>query len=113
MAVLGKCGVMRDFLVETETGEPAPCKMHAQFLTELAFAANPVRITNQQNPQPQLRVNRRTTSFAIAVLQTITREAEVDMLINQPQPMILWYLIIQSEVVEQRFRASVLTHHER
>ncbi|NYF53535.1 hypothetical protein HDF12_003934 [Edaphobacter lichenicola] len=31
------------------------------------------------------------------------------MLINQPQQMILWYLIIQSEVVEQRFRAGVLT----
>ncbi|NYF53536.1 hypothetical protein HDF12_003935 [Edaphobacter lichenicola] len=68
MAVLRKCGVMRDFLVETETCEPAPGKMHAQFLNELAFAANPVQITNQQNSQQQLRVDRRTTSFAIAVL---------------------------------------------
>jgi hypothetical protein len=35
------------------------------------------------------------------------------MLVNQPQQMILWNLIFLSEVVEQRFRARVLTHHER
>jgi hypothetical protein len=27
--------------------------------------------------------------------------------------MVLWNLIFNSEVVEQRFRARVLTHHER
>jgi hypothetical protein len=35
------------------------------------------------------------------------------MLINQPQQMILWKLIVQSEVVKQRFRARVLPHHVR
>jgi hypothetical protein len=35
------------------------------------------------------------------------------MLIDQSQQVILWNLIFQSEVVEQRFRACVLTHHER
>ena len=113
MAILRKRGVMRNFLIETETSEPAPRKMHAQFLNQLALAADAVQIANQQNAQQQLRIDRWTASFAIAVLQPLAYEAEVDVLINQPQQMILWNLIFQSEVVEQRFRAGVLTHHER
>jgi hypothetical protein len=33
------------------------------------------------------------------------------MLIDQRQQMIFWNLICQSEVVEQRFRAGMLTRH--
>ncbi|MDQ1451867.1 MAG: hypothetical protein QOK38_1733, partial [Acidobacteriaceae bacterium] len=33
--------------------------------------------------------------------------------INQPQQMVLWNVIFQSEVVEQRFRTGVSTHHAR
>ncbi|HTD56252.1 MAG TPA: hypothetical protein VK670_12770 [Silvibacterium sp.] len=40
-------------------------------------------------------------------------KAEVNVLIDQPQQMILWNLIFQSEVVEQRFRTGVPTHHAR
>jgi hypothetical protein len=35
--------------------------------------------------------------------------SEVDVLIDQPQQMIVWNLIFQSEIVEQRFRAGVPT----
>jgi hypothetical protein len=104
---------MRDFLIETEACEPAPGEMHAQFLNKLALAADAVQIANQQNAQQQFWIDRRTTGVAIAVLQPLTHEAKVDMLVNQPQQMILWNLIFQSEVVKQRFRARVLTHHER
>ncbi len=86
--------------------------MHTQLLDKLALAADAVQIVNQQNPQQELWIDRRTTCFAIAILQSLAHEPEVDMLINQPQQMILWNLIFQSEVVEQRFRAGVPTHHE-
>jgi len=104
---------MRNFLIETETCEPAPGQMHAQLLNQLALAADSVQIANQQNAEQKLRIDRRTTSIAIAVLQPLTHEAEVDMPIDQSQQVVLWNLIIQSEVIEQRFRARVLTHHER
>jgi|SRR5580698_7217935 hypothetical protein len=113
MAILRKRGVMRNFLVEAETSEPAPRKVHAQLLDKLALAAYPVQIANQQNAEQELRIDGWTTRFAVAVLQPLVYETEVDMLINQPQQMILWNLIFQSEVVEERFRARVLTHHER
>jgi hypothetical protein len=104
---------MRNFLVETEACEPAPRQVHAQFLNQFALAADAIQIANQQNAQQQFWVDRRTASIAIAVLQLLVYEAEVDVLIDQPQEMVLWNLIFNSEVVEQRFRARVLTHHER
>ena len=87
--------------------------MHAQFLNELALAADAVQITDQQNAQQQLWIDGWTPSFAIAVLKSLAHETEVDVLINQPQEVILWNLIFQPEVVEQLFRPGVLTHHER
>ena len=73
---------MRNFLIEPETCEPAPGKMHAQLLDKLALAADPVQIANQQNAQQELRIDGWATSFAIAVLQSLAHEAEVNMFIN-------------------------------
>jgi len=49
----------------------------------------------------------------VAVLQLLTNEAEVDMRIDHPQQVAFRNPIFQTEVVEQPFRAGVLTHHER
>src|ERR1700679_3988898 len=113
MAILRKRGVMRNFLIEAETSKPAPRKVHAQLLHKLALTADSVQIANQQNAQQELRIDGWTTSFAVAVLQPLAHKTEVDMLINQTQQMIFRNLIFQSEVIKQRFRARVLTHHER
>src|ERR1700757_596166 len=104
---------MRIFLIKTKTREPPPSKMHPQFLDEFALAADAVQIPNQHNSQQELWIDGWTTSFAIAFFQPPAHKAEVDVLINQPQQMVLRNLIFQSEVVEQRFREHVLTHHER
>jgi hypothetical protein len=53
VAILRKRGVVRNFLVETKTGEPSPDEMYAQFLNKLAFAADAVQIANQSNSQQQ------------------------------------------------------------
>jgi hypothetical protein len=104
---------MRNFLIETEASEHAPRKMHAQFLNELALTTDAVQIADQQNAQQEFRIDRRTPSFAIAVFESLAHEPEVDVLVNRAQQVILWNLIFQSTVVEQRFRAGVLIHHER
>ena len=73
---------MRNFLIETETCEPAPGEMHAQLLDKLALAADSVQIANQQNAQQELRIDGWTPSFAIAVLKSLAHETEVDVLIH-------------------------------
>lgn len=59
--------------------------MHVQFPNRLALASGPIQITNQQNPQQQLRIDRRTTGFTILSLSRIAQKPEVDM------QVILWY----------------------
>jgi hypothetical protein len=87
--------------------------MHAQFLNQLALTTDAVQITDQQNAQQELRIDGRTPSFAIAPFKSLAHKTEVNVLIDQPQQVILRNLIFQSKVVKQGFRASVLTHHER
>ena len=43
MAVLRKHGMMRNFLIEPKAGEPAPRKVHTQFLDKFPLAADPVQ----------------------------------------------------------------------
>jgi len=51
--------------------------------------------------------------FAIAVLKSLAHETEVDVPYQLSGADDSLNLIFQPGVVEQRFRAGVLTHHER
>jgi predicted 2-oxoglutarate/Fe(II)-dependent dioxygenase YbiX len=87
--------------------------MHAQFLHQLAFAGDAVQIADQQNAQQQLGINRWATGVAVAGSQALAHKLKTDVLIDQPQQMVIGNLIFQTEVVEQRFRAIVLPHHDQ
>jgi hypothetical protein len=103
VAVLGKRRVMRNLLIESQPGEPAPRQMHAQFFHQFAFAGDAVEVADQQNAQQEFRINRRTTRLAVAVFQLLPHKLEADVPVDQPQQMVLGNLIFQPEVVEQRF----------
>lgn len=51
--------------------------------------------------------------MAVIRLQCLADESEVDMSIDNPQQMIFGDVVVQSKVVEQRLRTSVLTHHDQ
>ena len=87
--------------------------MHAQLFHQLALAGDAVQITNEQNAQQQLGINRRSASVAVAVFQPLPHKLKADVLLDQPQQMILGNLIFQVEVVEQRLGAVVLPHHDQ
>src|SRR5207249_10216796 len=98
--------------IEAQTGEPAPRQMHTQFLHQFAFAGDAVQITDQQNAQQELGINRGAAGLAVAVLQSFPHKSKADVLLDPPQQVGFGNLIFQSEVVEQRFRAVVLPHHD-
>src|SRR3974377_2619673 len=100
--------MMRDLLVEAQSREPAPRQMHAQLLPQLACAGYPIQITNQQNPQQQFGINRRSSIFTVAVLEAFPHKPQVDVLIDESQQVSLGNLIFQTEVVEQRLHAGVV-----
>src|SRR5215510_5935050 len=113
MSVLRERRVMRNLLIKTQPGEPAPRHMHAQLFHQLPLARDTVEIADQQQAQQQFGVDGGPTLVAIASLQLPSYEIEVDMTIDQAQQMIFRNLIFEAEVVEQRFRAAVMSHHEQ
>jgi hypothetical protein len=86
--------------------------VHAQFLPQLPFAGDAVQIADQQNAQQKLGINRRTACIAVTRFQLLPHKGKADVLFNEPQ-MSLWNLIFQTEVVERRFGAVVLPHHDQ
>ncbi len=111
--ILRERGVVRDLLIESQSGKPAPRQMHAQLLHQFAFTADAIQVADQQDAQQKLGINRRPARLAVAVLQLFAHEGKADVLFNEPQQVGLRDLIFQAEVVEQRFRAVVLPHHDQ
>jgi hypothetical protein len=87
--------------------------VHAQFLPQLPFAGDAVQIADQQNAQQKLGINRRTACIAVTRFQLLPHKGKADVHFNEPQQMSLWNLIFQTEVVERRFGAVVLPHHDQ
>src|SRR5271165_1859473 len=88
---------MRDLLIETQTGEPAPRQVHAQLLHQLPLAGDAVQIADQQDAQQQLGINRRSASIAVTRFQLLPHKGKADVPLDQPQQMSLWNLIFQTE----------------
>jgi len=57
MTVLGKRGVMRNFLIEAEPSKPAPSQMHTQLLDQLSFTRDAVQLADQQDAQEEFRID--------------------------------------------------------
>ena len=103
MPVLGKRRVVRNFLIEPQSSEPAPRQVHAQLFHQLALARDAVQIPDQQNAQQEFGIDRRSSGLAVAVFQLLLHKLKTDVLVDQPQQMVFRNLIIQTEVIEQRF----------
>jgi len=68
---------MRNLLIETQIGKPAPSQVHAQFFHELALAANAVEIADQENAQQQLGIDRRPSGFAVVAFSCSRTKAKL------------------------------------
>src|SRR6266849_5211180 len=113
MPVLGKRGVMRNLLIEAESGEPTPRQMHAQLFHQLPLAGDAVEIADQQHAQQQFRIDRWPSRVAVSVLQLGANKLEVDVAIDQAQQVIFRNLIFEPKVIKQRLPAGMVSHHEQ
>src|SRR6202167_4817072 len=104
---------MRNLLIEPQAGEPAPSQMHAQLFHKFALAADSVEISDQENAQQELGINRGSARIAVAVFHLLPDELEADVLVDQPWQVGLRNLISEAEVVKERFGAVVLPHHDQ
>src|SRR5215469_11557144 len=111
MPVFGKCGMIRDFLIQIQASEPTKGQIHPYFFQQATLARNPVQITHQEQSQQYFGIDRGTASRAIGILQPLAHETQIHMTINLAQQVVLGDLVLQTKVVEQRSGARLLTHH--
>jgi len=52
-------------------------------------------------------------SLAVAVFQLLPHKLKANVLVDQSQQMVFRNLVVQTEVVEQRFWAGVLPHDDQ
>ncbi len=104
---------MRNLLIEAQTGEPAPRQVHAQFLHQFPLTGDAIQVADQQDAQQKFGINGRTAGIAVTRFQLLPHKGKADVLIDEPQQVSLWNLIVQAEVIEQRFGAVVLPHHDQ
>ena len=110
--ILGKRGVVRNLLIEAQPGKPAISQVHPNLLDQAALTGNAVQVSDQQNAQEHFGIDRRPTRVAVARLQGLAYKREIDVPIDKSQQVIFGNVIFEPEVVEQRLRTSVLTHHD-
>jgi hypothetical protein len=77
--------------------------VHVQFFHQLALAGNAVQITQEQNGQQELGIDRWSSGFAAAVFQLLPYKLKTGVFVDQPQQMVFTNLIFQTEVIEERF----------
>ena len=61
----------------------------------------------------KLGINRGSAQSRCNSLQLLAHESKADVLFDESQQVVFRNLIFQAEVVEQRFRAVVLPHHDQ
>jgi hypothetical protein len=110
--ILRERGVMRDLLIEAQSGKPTARHMHAQFLDQLALAGDAVRIADEEDAQQKLGIDGWAARIAVTLFQLFPYEGKADVLIDEPQQVSPRNLIFQTEVVEQSFRTRMLSHYD-
>ncbi len=75
---------MRNLLIEAQAGESAIREMHPDVLDQTAFTGNSVQVANQENAEQDFGINRRTTRVAVARLQGLAHEREIDVSVHEP-----------------------------
>jgi len=101
-----------DTVAEIETAEQAVCQVQVDLLTEPPLGPDAKTIPDQQHPDQQLGIDGRATGVAVELGQMGADAAQVDEPINRPQKVILWNVILQRELVEQRrLRFLSWPHH--
>jgi hypothetical protein len=82
MTVLGKRGVMWNFLIEAKPGKPAPSQMNTQLLDQLAFTRDAVQVADQQDAQEEFRIDRRSAGLTVGIFQFFAYDVEADVSID-------------------------------
>jgi hypothetical protein len=88
MTVLREGRVIRHLALQAQAAEPAIGQVQMHFLAEPALRANAEAIADEQHPDHQLRVDRRTSDLAVEGPQVSAHAGQVDEPIDRTQQVI-------------------------
>jgi hypothetical protein len=113
--VLGECRVVRDLVVQIELAKPSIGQMQLDFLGELALRADAVAVADDEHPDHQLGIDRRTADVAVMGLELFVQVGKRyrHEHVHAAQQMVLGDPIFQPELVEQTALIAPLPPHHR
>ena len=76
MAIDRECRVIRHLVLETKTTEPPVAKVEFNLLAQSPIEADAVAVADDQHPDHELGVNRRTTDVAVERLELLAQIAK-------------------------------------
>ena len=82
VAVFGKGGMIRHAVCQIETAKPSICKIEMHFLAQPALRSDAQTVPNQQHPDQQFRVNRRTARIAVKWCKVLTDTRQIHKPVN-------------------------------
>lgn len=76
--------MVRDFLIKAEARKPSVSQVHPYVFDQAALTGDSIQIADQQDAEEHFWINRGPTRVAVARLQGLSHESEIDVAINEP-----------------------------
>jgi hypothetical protein len=82
------------------------------FLAQPSLRSNPEAVADQQHPDHQLWVHRRSTGVAVVRFEVLVQICQIEISINTAKQMVRGHMVIEIEGVKQSVLfAAALSHH--
>src|SRR4029450_1616124 len=93
--------MVRHLVFEAEPAEPPIGKVELDLTTEPALGADRGAVADQEHPDHQLRVDRRTSRVTVERHEIGPQPAQIENSVDPAQQMIMWHAFFEIEFVKQ------------
>jgi hypothetical protein len=111
VAVLREGRMVRHRVRQIQPAEPAVGQVQVDLVAEPTLRADAEAIADDQHPDHQLRVDRRSAGRAVVRRQQPPDVGKVDEAVDPPQQMVFRHVILDREAVEERTLRHLLRPH--
>src|SRR6267142_3812470 len=103
--------MIRDSILDTELAEPTIGEVHLHFTTDQSFRADRKDIPDDQHPDHQFRIDRRTTHGRIMRCKFAAKPRQIESSVDLPNQMIFRNRVAKTKLVEQLTLVTLQTAH--
>jgi hypothetical protein len=113
MTIDRKGGMVRHLVLKAEPAEPPIGKVELDLTTESALGADRVAVADQEHPDHQLGIDRRTSRVTVERRESGPQPAQIENSADPAQQMIIWNAFLEIEFVEQPILSTNRWPHHR